>query len=170
MTSTERDLDTEVTETETAEPQAEGAPAPVPTPRDDRLPDPERRDQVAEGVLAARAAGWSRTALEEASGFTPAQLWRMEQGRVHLDEVDAITDVLTRIADGELKPPPGARGGARPALDRRLTAAREVLEAVPERASRAQLADAVAAALAALVGDAQSGVKIEVSAESEPGE
>lgn len=70
-----------------------------------RYADAETATRLAEGLRAARAAGFTRPALRELTGLTAAQLWRGEQGRAHAAEVRSLDDALARIASGDVKPP-----------------------------------------------------------------
>lgn len=64
------------------------------------------------------ADGWTRPALAQVTGLTPAKLWRTDRAPQKgkpaptPDEVEVYRDVLAKIAAGELEPP------ARPKAER----------------------------------------------------
>jgi hypothetical protein len=149
MTSVETTEAPEAT-VETPETQAPVARA------DDRYPADEVSAELARRVLAARAAGWSRTQLQVVSELTPAQLWRIENGRVHRHEVEQLAEVLSRIESGELAAPAqNSRGRSSTPDDRdeRIRRALELLDEAVERRSAAQVREGVGAARAVLAGE-----------------
>lgn len=98
-----------------AEPAATVAPeqvqeAPESPQADSRYPAESVAQSIATRLLAAREAGWSRTQLSElvegeGGNMKGAALWRSEQGRVHVDEVEYLTRVLDQIELGAVAPP-----------------------------------------------------------------
>lgn len=114
--------------------------------------EPEVRESAAQSLgqaaLDARAAGWTRPELAALTGLTVAQVWRVEQGRVHADEFDAVDAALAKIAKGEVQP----KSAARPVnpLQARLDAVQDVIAGLPQNATKAQLWEALAAIQGAL--------------------
>lgn len=85
------------------------APEAAPT-ADSRYPAPKVAQEVARRVKAARDLGFSRTRLEElveaeGGNMTPANLWRAEQGRVHVAELAYLEPVLDKIDSGKIELP-----------------------------------------------------------------
>jgi transcriptional regulator with XRE-family HTH domain len=97
---------------------------------------------LAQAALAARQAGFTRPELAQLTGLTTAQVWRVEQGRVHADEFDAVDAVMAKIAQGELQPAKAQRVEPRQA---KINAALEIFKAVEGNATKAQLWGALVA-------------------------
>jgi hypothetical protein len=182
----------EAVETASVEPEvAEGAPAKVAAGGRGVEVAEDVAEEISRRFLALRErGGWSRSGIQGAvaevaektedaesaptldpEDFTPAKIWRFEEGRVHSDEVARARFVLDALEGGLVSPPSrvarrgGGRAGSAEANRRleRLTLelevsretlreVLEVLEAVRPSANRAQLAEAVADALRAIKG------------------
>lgn len=121
--------------------------APVPQ-GDSRYAEPKVAGSLAERVKAARAAGFSRTTLQAETELTPAQLWRIENGRAHRHEVAQLVAVLDKIDAGELQPP--QKPGKVSETQTRLNAVKRVLEEAHAGLTKAAILEKVAEAIAAL--------------------
>lgn len=115
---------------------------------------------AAQRVLAARDAGWSRTSLQELTELTPAQLWRIEQGRMHAHEAAQLNAALDKIDAGELVAP-AKKGGKISESQSKINAALAILTADRPKATKAELVDVIAEAVAAL--DPQPEVEVDES-------
>lgn len=136
--------------TEKADVQAakvETPDAPVPQ-GDSRYADAKVAASLAERVKAARVAGFSRTTLQAETELTPAQLWRIENGRAHRHEVAQLEAVLNKIDAGELQPP--QKPGKVSETQTRLNAVKRVLEEAHAGLTKAAILEKVAEAIAAL--------------------
>lgn len=103
---------------------------------------------LATATLEARQAGWTRPELAELTGLTVAQVWRVEQGRVHADEFDVVDAALAKIVRGEVQPKSAAK--PRDARQARIDAALAAIDVTPKNATKSELWGALAAVAAAL--------------------
>ena len=155
MTAT---IDTETAGTEAAAKETQTAPTPAQTPdaplpqADSKYADSEVQQELAAGVVAARAAGFSRTVLERLTELTPAQLWRIEQGRAHKHEVAQVRDVLDKIKSGEVQPP--QRPGKVSETQVKLNAVKTLLEEAQHAKTKADILEKIGEAIEALAPSA----------------
>lgn len=104
----------------------------------DRYADEEVRKEVADGIKAARALGWTRPQLSalvaEAGGsMGGSALWRSEAGKVNKDEVEYIRAALAKCVEPPAgKPTKASTVEEYKARIARLDAAIELLDAGPE--------------------------------------
>lgn len=128
--------------------KSETPAAPVPQ-AESRYADEGVAASLAERVKAARDAGFSRTTLQSETELTPAQLWRIENGRAHKHEVTQLVAVLDKIDAGELKPP--TKPGKISETQVRLNAVQALLEAAKEAKTKAAIVEKIDEALETLV-------------------
>lgn len=115
---------------------------------DSKYASDDVRADLASRVLAARQAGWSRTKLQELTELTPAQLWRVEQGKVNKSEVAQVTEALAKIESGELVAP--ARKGKIGKVQSKINAALAILVPANEKLTKKELVDVISQAVEAL--------------------
>jgi hypothetical protein len=63
------------------------------------------RVSMATTIEKLHANGWTRPMLQVATGLTPAQTWRIRDGRAHAREVPIIEAFLVALAEGKIKKP-----------------------------------------------------------------
>lgn len=167
------------TKTETTAPATpEPTPAPEADANDKTRGVPASRDlrlQVAERLEAAKAAGWTRpgiaVALFERTGDerwggpdaerkTAGQgpVWRAQNFKIHVDEVDAVLAFLDDVEAGKLEPPTRSRVNRVRELEERVQQALLELSGDVKRLKLPELREAIVAARRALGGDADDDV------------
>jgi hypothetical protein len=85
--------------------ETEAAVAVAGAPEAPRYADPDVALQVAGRLTNAKIKGFTRPMLCELTGMNGSAVWRAQNGRIHPDEVAAVTGVLDRIESGEVAPP-----------------------------------------------------------------
>lgn len=133
---------------------------------DDKYADKEVSEEASRRVLAARDAGWSRKALQEHTELTPAQLWRIEKGRIHRAEVAQLVEVLDKIDAGELVVA-GRKGGKISDAQVKINAALAILRQDRPKATKADLMQAIDEAVHALAPEPVVDVPDEVVEENQ---
>lgn len=155
------DTQTDAEQPAAASEAAQTPDAPV-AKADDKYADQEVSEEASRRVLAARDAGWSRKALQEHTELTPAQLWRIEQGRIHRAEVAQLVEVLDKIDAGELVVA-AKKGGKISDAQVKINAALAILTQDRPKATKAELVDAIFEAVRAL--DPEPAVEVDEAPE-----
>jgi len=152
-------VETQATETVDVEPtQVESTEESSPAAAAGKYPAQVVRDEVAALVASWREAGFTRPQLTELTGFGGSALWRAEKGNVHRTEVATYDELADRIAAGDVQPP--RKPGKVDPTQERVDAAVALVDALTDKATKADLRaalDAVRATLVAEVPDASQG-------------